>query len=132
MVLVAIVVGLVLFEYLVITWKCGQARGRLGVAAPSTTGNAEFERRFRVQQNTVEQLVIFLPATYLFATFVNAPIAAGLGLVFLLGRADQSKSVSQPLPSRKISREAPRDSVPSQRKVATVTPSPPSSWDAEP
>jgi uncharacterized membrane protein YecN with MAPEG domain len=85
--LVAIVIALALVEYLVITLKCGQSRGRLGVPAPSTTGNPEFERYFRVQQNTVEQLVIFLPALLLFATYVSAPIAAGVGLIFILGRA---------------------------------------------
>jgi glutathione S-transferase len=85
--LVAIVIGLALIEYLYLTMKCGQARGRLGVPAPSTTGNAEFERRFRVQYNTIEQLAIFLPAILLFGHYVSAPVGAGLGLVFILGRA---------------------------------------------
>ena len=85
--LVAIVIGLALAEYSYFLMRCGAARGRLDVAAPATAGNPEFERYFRVQYNTIEQLVIFLPAIYLFATFVNAPVAAGLGLVFLLGRA---------------------------------------------
>jgi uncharacterized membrane protein YecN with MAPEG domain len=85
--LVGIVVALALLEYLVIVFLCGQARARHGVAAPSTTGDLTFERYFRVQQNTVEQLVIFLPAMVLFGTYVSAPIGAGLGLVFILGRA---------------------------------------------
>ena len=40
-----------------------------------------------MQQNTVEQLVIFVPALLLFARYVSEPVAAGLGLVFILGRA---------------------------------------------
>jgi len=84
---VAIMICLALVEYLVFTFQCGQSRGRLGIAAPATTGNPEFERRFRVQQNTMEQLVVFLPATLLFARYVHAPTAAAIGLIFILGRA---------------------------------------------
>lgn len=85
--LVAIVAGLALVEYCVLTVLAGRARGRLGVAAPATTGHPIFERHLRVQQNTVEQLVIFLPALFLFARYVSEPVAALLGLVFIAGRA---------------------------------------------
>jgi uncharacterized membrane protein YecN with MAPEG domain len=84
--LVAIVAALALVEYVVILMLTGQARGRFGVPAPATTGNPSFERYFRVQQNTIEQLVIFFPALYLFASFVSESWAALLGLVFILGR----------------------------------------------
>ena len=85
--LVAIVCCLVLIEYGVLLMRAGQARGRYDVAAPATSGNPIFERHLRVQENTVEQLVIFLPAIVLFAHFVNEPIAAALGVVFIVGRA---------------------------------------------
>jgi glutathione S-transferase len=85
--LVAIVAGLALAEYFAFAILCGQARGRYGVAAPATTGHPVFERYFRVQANTVEQMVLFLPGLWLFAVYVSAPGAAGLGLVFVLGRA---------------------------------------------
>lgn len=84
---VAIVACLALAEYLVFTMMAGNARGTHGVPAPATTGNPEFERLFRVQANTVEQIVVFLPALWLFATYVSPPIAAGTGLVFIVGRA---------------------------------------------
>jgi uncharacterized membrane protein YecN with MAPEG domain len=87
MALVAIVAGLALAEYGVFVILAGQARGRYGVAAPATTGHPIFERHFRVQQNTVEQLAIFLPALFLFAMFWSHAVAAVLGLVFILGRA---------------------------------------------
>jgi uncharacterized membrane protein YecN with MAPEG domain len=87
MALVSIVAGLALVEYSVFVVMAGQARGRYGVAAPATTGHPIFERHFRVQQNTVEQLVIFLPALFLFANYANEGVAAALGLVFILGRA---------------------------------------------
>jgi uncharacterized MAPEG superfamily protein len=85
--LVSIVAVLALIEYLVFVVQAGQARGRYGVAAPATTGHPIFERIFRVQQNTVEQLVIFLPALFMCAHFASEVVAAALGLVFILGRA---------------------------------------------
>ena len=85
--LTAIVIALALLEYSVITALCGRARARCGVVAPATSGNPTFERYFRAQQNTVEQLIIFVPAMLLFGHYVSAPIGAGLGLVFVVGRA---------------------------------------------
>ncbi|HEY5656310.1 MAG TPA: MAPEG family protein [Myxococcota bacterium] len=85
--LVAIVAALALLEYLAFVLICGHARGRYGVAAPATTGNAVFERAYRVQMNTLEQLVVFLPALLLFAVYVSEPWAAALGVLFVLGRA---------------------------------------------
>ncbi len=85
--LTAIVIALALLEYSVITILCGRARARYGVVAPATSGNPTFERYFRAQQNTLEQLIIFVPAMLLFGHYVSAPISAGLGLVFIVGRA---------------------------------------------
>jgi glutathione S-transferase len=56
------------------------------VKAPAITGNEIFERHFRVQQNTLEQLVVFLPGLYLFSHFWNPMVAAALGVVYLVGR----------------------------------------------
>jgi hypothetical protein len=83
---VAIVIGLALAEYAVFVWQCGQARGRHGVPAPSTSGNPIYERYFRVQMNTVEQLVLFLPGMLLFGHYVSGPGAAVTGLVCIRGR----------------------------------------------
>jgi uncharacterized membrane protein YecN with MAPEG domain len=87
MALVAIVAALALIEYMVFMIQCGQARGRFGVAAPAQSGHPLFERYFRVQQNTVEQLVVFLPALLGFALFVSTAWAAAFGVVFIVGRA---------------------------------------------
>jgi len=84
--LVAIVIALALMEYFAMLMRCGQARGRLGVAAPATVGNPEFERYFRVQYNTIEQLVIFVPAILLCGFYTSPAFAAATGLLFLLGR----------------------------------------------
>ena len=87
MTLVAIIAAVALAEYGVFMVQCGQARGRFGVAAPATVGHPVFERYFRVQQNTIEQLVIFLPALFLFAWFVSTRWAILLGILFIVGRA---------------------------------------------
>ena len=57
--LIAIVIGLVVAQYFYLTMKTGMVRGRTGVPAPAMHGNPEFDRQFRVQYNTIEQLVIF-------------------------------------------------------------------------
>ncbi|MET0659886.1 MAG: MAPEG family protein [Steroidobacteraceae bacterium] len=84
---VALVIVLALFEFLVFVGLVGRARTLYGITAPATTGHEKFERYFRVQQNTMEQLLLFLPSIWLFATFISATWAAALGAVFLVGRA---------------------------------------------
>ena len=84
---IAVVTGLALVEYMVFSIRAGSARGTYGVEAPAISGNEIFERHFRVHQNTMEQLVVFIPAIWIFGTYVNATVAAGLGVVFLIGRA---------------------------------------------
>jgi uncharacterized MAPEG superfamily protein len=64
----------------------GRARGKHRIAAPATTGHPEFERAFRVQMNTVENAVLFLPALWLFAAFVSGIWSAALGAVWLAAR----------------------------------------------
>ncbi len=83
---VDIVTALALLQYLVFGFRVGRARGRYGVKAPAVTGNEVFERHFRVQQNTLEQLIVLVPGLYLFSHYLNPWIAAALGLVYLVGR----------------------------------------------
>lgn len=84
---IAIVTALALLEYLGISLLVGRARGKYGIKAPATSGNEIFERTFRVHQNTLEQLVIFLPSLWLFATYVRPRWGAAIGLAFIVGRA---------------------------------------------
>jgi len=83
---VAAVVLLALIEYCVFSALVGRARGRYSVAAPAVGGHPIFERYFRVHQNTLEQLIVFIPAVWLFGLYLSARGAAILGLVFLLAR----------------------------------------------
>jgi len=84
---VALVVLAALVQYFYFGVLVGRARARAGIAAPAMTGDPVFERTLRVQQNTLEQLVLFLPAIALFAHYVNAELAAVVGVVFIVGRA---------------------------------------------
>ncbi len=82
----ALVTALVLILYFTVSSVVAAARGRYKVPAPATTGDANFERIYRVQQNTLEQLVLFLPSLWLFALFLSDRIGAAIGLVWLIGR----------------------------------------------
>lgn len=84
--LIYLIIGLALLEYFVFGALAGQARGKHGVEAPAVTGHPEFERRLRVQQNTLEQLMIFIPSLLLFGHYWSESGAAGLGAVFIVGR----------------------------------------------
>lgn len=83
---VFVVMLLALLEYFGFSIAVGRARYRYGVKAPATAGNADFERVYRVQMNTLELLAIFLPSLWAFALFVSPSWAAGLGVVFIVGR----------------------------------------------
>lgn len=82
---------LALIEYALFGLMVGSARGRFGVAAPATTGEPSFERYFRVQQNTLEALMIFIPALWIFAHRVSYATALVLGLMFIGARAEYAR-----------------------------------------
>jgi glutathione S-transferase len=84
--LVAIVVVLSLLQYIYFGALVGRARVKYKIAAPAVSGDPVFERYYRVQMNTMESLVIFLPSIFIFASYISANIAAGLGIIFIIGR----------------------------------------------
>ncbi len=83
---VELVTLLALIELVAFSVLVGRARGRYGVHAPATTGDATFERYYRVQVNTNETLIIFLPALWIAAQFWNPAWGAILGAIYLVGR----------------------------------------------
>lgn len=85
-VLVAIVTLLSLLVYVWMILRIPGARRRTGIDAPAMTGDPELERHIRVQANTVEWLVIYLPALWLFAIYWNDLVAAALGVIWMIGR----------------------------------------------
>ncbi len=83
---VAIVTVLLLIQYFVFAILVGRARVQRKVMAPAVTGDEVFERYFRVQQNTHEQLIVVLPVLWLFGWYVQPLVAAAMGLIFIAGR----------------------------------------------
>ena len=83
---VAVVIVFALVQYIAFGMLVGWARGKYGVKAPAVTGHETFDRYFRVHQNTLELLVAFVPAIWLFGMYVDPTWAALLGLVFIVAR----------------------------------------------
>jgi uncharacterized membrane protein YecN with MAPEG domain len=84
--LVVIVTLLALLTYFWTSIRVARARRRHEVWPPAVTGPPEFERAYRVQMNTLEWLPLFLPSLWLFAWYWNGPLAAAIGLVWILAR----------------------------------------------
>ena len=83
---VAVVIVLALVQFIAFGMLVAWARGKYGVKAPAVTGHETFDRYFRVHQNTLELLVAFVPAIWLFGMYVDPTWAALLGLVFIVAR----------------------------------------------
>jgi uncharacterized membrane protein YecN with MAPEG domain len=81
-----LIVLLALLQYVWFTGRVGLARGKYGVNAPACDGDENFDRLFRVQQNTMEQLIVFIPASYIFAYYLNELWVLLPGLAFIIGR----------------------------------------------
>ena len=84
--LLAFITVLILIQTLFFGFEVGKARGKYKIKAPAVSGDEMFDRHYRIHQNTIEQIVIFIPSLWLFGYFVHMNIGAGLGLLFLIGR----------------------------------------------
>lgn len=83
---VIIITVLVLLQYTYFGIQVGGIRQKTGTKAPEQSGPPEFMRMNRVHLNTLEQLPVFLPALWMYGYYVNPLWAAGIGVVFLIGR----------------------------------------------
>ena len=81
-----IIIGLALVQFLFFGAAVASARKRYKVVAPAIAGNENFERYIRVQMNTLEQLVVFIPSMLIWGQYYSPYVAAALGVVFLIGR----------------------------------------------
>jgi len=75
-----------LLQYIFFTGRAGFSRGKYDVKAPKTVGNERWERIYRIQQNTMEQLVIFIPGTLIFSAYVSSSWVLLPGILFIVGR----------------------------------------------
>ncbi|HYD80792.1 MAG TPA: MAPEG family protein [Paucimonas sp.] len=84
--LVNLLIALALIQYAVFGWLVGRARYKYGVRAPAASGNEMFERYYRVQMNTLELLVLLLPAAWL-ASRYHGPVFVSVSIgIYIVGR----------------------------------------------
>ena len=82
----ALIVLLALIQYVWFSMRVGANRGKYDIKAPKTVGEDAWERLFRVQMNTLEQLIVFVPGMFLFAVYASSAWAWLPGVVFIVGR----------------------------------------------
>ena len=107
LVLPAIVTLGALIVYFGLGIGVGVARFKYKISPPQTTGNETFERVYRAHQNTLEQIVIFIPALWLYSIFVDPNLGAILGAVGLWGALPMHgvttlKRVNEPQATRSL------------------------------
>jgi glutathione S-transferase len=81
-----LMVMLTLLQYSYFVGRAGHMRAKHGIKAPATTGHEMYERAYRVQQNTLEELIIFVPAVFTYALYSNAFWVIVPGAIFFIGR----------------------------------------------
>jgi glutathione S-transferase len=102
MMLIELITVLALLQYLLFGALVARARGQYEVQAPATTGHPIFERHYRVQLNTLELLVAFIPALWLSTRFWSPLLMGGVGALFIVGRAVYARSYVKDPASRGI------------------------------
>jgi len=90
----------VLFYFFFIATRVPLARRKFGVKLPAITGHPDFEHVFRVHQNTLEWMPIFLPSLWLCAYYLSDVGAAVLGLVWIAGRSAYYVGYTRAVPGR--------------------------------
>ncbi|MBJ21068.1 MAG: MAPEG family protein [bacterium] len=98
----AIVTLIALLEYNVFGFRVGSGRAAHNVEAPYTNGNEEWQRLNRVHQNTLEQLIVFIPALWIFCQYWSPTVGAGIGAIFIIARPIYAAAYVKSPPSRTI------------------------------
>lgn len=83
---VNLVASLAVLQFFFFGFMTGDARRKSGLKAPAVTGHPDFERMYRVQTNTLEMMVAFLPVLYISAQYWSPLIVSLLGLIYIIGR----------------------------------------------
>ena len=83
---VHIVALLAVAQYFAFGILVGRARAKYRVKAPAVSGHEGFDRAFRVQMNTLEQLAGFLPTLLIAGLYWSNPAVAVIGIIYLVGR----------------------------------------------
>lgn len=74
--------------YFFTAFRVGNLRGKHGIKAPLTSGHPAFDRAYRIQMNTLEQMAIVLPFLWVAAFYPIgwAWLAPLVGLIWVLSR----------------------------------------------
>ena len=64
----------------------GRMRAKYKIQAPATQGHEMFERAYRIQLNTIENVMMFLPALWIYAFFLSDKGAGDSGMIWLVAR----------------------------------------------
>jgi glutathione S-transferase len=83
---VGLVTLIIIVQYIAFMLLVGKQRVAHQIKAPATSGHELFDRAYRIQMNTLEQMAISLPAMWVCAWFFSPAVAAALGLLFAVGR----------------------------------------------
>lgn len=73
-----------------------------GIKPPAMTGHVMFERAVRIQMNTIESVLIFLPALWLFAGFIDDRWAGIMGGIWIVARVWYAWAYQYDPPKRSI------------------------------
>src|SRR6266404_1868514 len=60
----SLITWLTLILLVALAFDVSRARAHYGIRAPSTSGDEQFERIYRVHMNTLENALVFLPALW--------------------------------------------------------------------
>jgi glutathione S-transferase len=83
---VTLIVLLALLQYMWFTVRVGTTRGKYHIDAPACEGDETWDRMFRVQQNTMEQLMVMIPSAFAFAYYLSSTWVLAAGAAFIVGR----------------------------------------------
>lgn len=97
---IEIVAVISVLQFFFFGFMTGMARRKSGLQAPAITGNESFERMYRVQLNTLETLVAFLPALFIAGKYWSPILVAVIGMVYIVGRFIYWRTYTQEPSSR--------------------------------
>jgi uncharacterized membrane protein YecN with MAPEG domain len=83
---VAIVTLLTALVYFGMAAQVARTHAKVGILAPTMTGDPVLERTIRAHTNTLEWMPMFLPSLWLFAIYWSVTWAAILGVAWIVGR----------------------------------------------
>ena len=79
-----------------------RVRRRVGIAPPAMSGSPDLDCAVRVHANTIEQIVLFLPALWLATLYFQGWIAPILGAIWCLGRIIYAVSYKPSAPGNRF------------------------------